>query len=34
MVSKLTEEAVRDYVQRNFVEKGMCADWAIYDSEI
>jgi len=24
---------VRDYVQRNFVDKGMCADWAIHDSE-
>ena len=22
-----------DYVQRNFVDKGMCADWAIHDSE-
>ncbi len=20
---------MRDYVQRNFVDKGMCADWAI-----
>ena len=29
----LAEEVVRDYVQRNFVEKGMCADWAIHDSE-
>lgn len=27
------EEAVRDYVQRNFVSQGMCADWAIHDSE-
>ena len=27
------EEVVRDYVQRNFVDKGMCADWAIHDSE-
>ncbi len=26
------EETVRDYVQRNFVSKGMCADWAIHDS--
>ncbi len=24
---------MRDYVQRNFVSKGMCADWAIHDSE-
>jgi len=30
---ELAEEAVRDYVQRNFVDKGMCADWAIHDSE-
>ena len=30
---ELTEEVVRDYVQRNFVDKGMCADWAIHDSE-
>lgn len=30
---ELAEEVVRDYVQRNFVEKGMCADWAIHDSE-
>ena len=29
----LAEEVVRDYVQRNFVDKGMCADWAIHDSE-
>ncbi len=27
------EEVVRDYVERNFVDKGMCADWAIHDSE-
>ncbi len=27
------EETVRDYVQRNFVSQGMCADWAIHDSE-
>ncbi len=26
-------DAVRDYVNRNFVSKGMCADWAIHDSE-
>ena len=26
---ELAEEVVRDYVQRNFVDKGMCADWAI-----
>ena len=30
---EVAEEVVRDYVQRNFVEKGMCADWAIHDSE-
>ena len=24
---------MRDYVQRNFVDKGMCVDWAIHDSE-
>lgn len=30
---ELAEEVVRDYVQRNFVSKGMCADWAIHDSE-
>ncbi len=30
---ELAEEVVRDYVQRNFVDKGMCADWAIPDSE-
>ena len=24
---------MRDYVQRNFVDKDMCADWAIHDSE-
>ncbi len=30
---ELAEEVVRDYVQRNFVNKGMCADWAIHDSE-
>ena len=29
---ELAEEVVRDYVQRNFVDKGMCADWAIHDS--
>lgn len=29
---ELAEETVRDYVQRNFVFKGMCADWAIHDS--
>ena len=29
---RLAEETVRDYVQRNFVSKGMCADWAIHDS--
>ena len=30
---ELAEEVVRDYVQRNSVDKGMCADWAIHDSE-
>lgn len=30
---EVAEEVVRDYVQRNFVSKGMCADWAIHDSE-
>lgn len=30
---ELAEEVMRDYVQRNFVDKGMCADWAIHDSE-
>ena len=30
---ELAEEVVRDYVQKNFVAKGMCADWAIHDSE-
>ena len=30
---ELAEEVVSDYVQRNFVDKGMCADWAIHDSE-
>ena len=30
---ELAEEVMRDYVQRNFVAKGMCADWAIHDSE-
>ena len=29
---ELAEETVRDYVQRNFVSKGMCADWTIHDS--
>ena len=29
---ELAEETVWDYVQRNFVSKGMCADWAIHDS--
>ena len=31
---ELAEEVVRDYVQRNFVDKCMCADWAIQDSAI
>ena len=30
---EVAEEVVRDYVQRNFVDKGMCVDWAIHDSE-
>ncbi len=30
---ELAEEVVRDYVRRNFVDMGMCADWAIHDSE-
>ena len=30
---EFAEEVVRDYVQRNFIDKGMCADWAIHDSE-
>ena len=30
---ELAEKFVRDYAQRNFVDKGMCADWAIHDSE-
>ena len=30
---ELAEEIVRDYVQRNFIDKGMCADGAIHDSE-
>lgn len=29
---ELAEEVVRDFVRRNFVSKGMCADWAIHDS--
>ncbi len=30
---ELAEQVVKEYVQRNFVDKGMCADWAIHDSE-
>lgn len=30
---ELAEEVVRDYVQRNFVDKGMCADWATMTRE-
>lgn len=30
---ELAEEVMRDYIQRNFVAEGMCADWAIHDSE-
>lgn len=30
---EFAEKVVRDYVQRNFVSKGMCADWTIHDSE-
>ena len=29
---EMAEEAVRDYVYRNFVSQGMCADWAVHDS--
>ena len=30
---ELATEVVRDYVNRNFVSKGMCAQFAIHDSE-
>ena len=30
---ELAVEVVRDYIQRNFVDYGMCADFAIHDSE-
>ncbi|MCD8013394.1 MAG: MobA/MobL family protein [Lachnospiraceae bacterium] len=29
---ELAESIVREYVHKNFVSKGMCADWAIHDS--
>ncbi len=29
----LATDVLRDYIQKNFVDKGMCADWAIHDSE-
>lgn len=29
----LATEVMRDYIQRNFVDKGMCAQFAIHDSE-
>lgn len=28
----LAVATVKEYVQKNFVEKGMCADWAVHDS--
>lgn len=30
---ELATEVMRDYIQRNFVDKGMCAEFAIHDSE-
>lgn len=30
---ELATEVMRDYVQRNFVDEGMCAQFAIHDSE-
>ena len=30
---ELATEVMRDYVERNFVSKGMCAEFAIHDSE-
>ena len=30
---ELATEVMRDYIQRNFVDKGMCAQFAIHDSE-
>jgi len=29
---EMAVETVRDYVYRNFVSQGMCADWAVHDS--
>lgn len=29
---EMAVETVRDYVDRNFVSQGMCADWAVHDS--
>ncbi len=29
---EMAVETVRDYVNRNFVSQGMCADWAVHDS--
>ena len=30
---ELATEVMRDYIKRNFVDEGMCAEWAIHDSE-
>lgn len=30
---EIATEVMRDYVQRNFIDSGMCAEWAIHDSE-
>ena len=30
---ELATEVMRDYIERNFVSKGMCAEFAIHDSE-
>ena len=32
-VNELAIEVMRDYVKRNFVDDGMCAQFAIHDSE-
>lgn len=29
---EMAVETVRDYIDRNFVSQGMCADWAVHDS--
>ena len=29
---EMAVETVRDYIDRNFVAQGMCADWAVHDS--